>query len=180
MLLQHSDSEILYHPPCGVFMWEETSPLFAVLTSISFCFSTRADVCKCGYSKTDHVDEAIKPEDFTGESWDRHRHIREVPTDAVGDISFGGLGQKTGQVKPSFLPTAVTIQELLYPHTYPCLRVHSPVCASVHRHQPWNPVPVIDRSVETFPSQPADLSDRRSQELLPEGSSQDGLPQRSH
>uniref|UniRef100_A0A671Z4B5 Transient receptor potential cation channel, subfamily M, member 2 n=1 Tax=Sparus aurata TaxID=8175 RepID=A0A671Z4B5_SPAAU len=70
---------------------------FAVPTSISFCFSTRADVCKCGYSKTDHVDEAIKPEDFTGESWDRHRHIREVPTDAFGDISFGGLGQKTGQ-----------------------------------------------------------------------------------
>ncbi|XP_030283130.1 transient receptor potential cation channel subfamily M member 2 isoform X2 [Sparus aurata] len=64
------------------------------------CFfekGVRADVCKCGYSKTDHVDEAIKPEDFTGESWDRHRHIREVPTDAFGDISFGGLGQKTGQ-----------------------------------------------------------------------------------
>uniref|UniRef100_A0A671Z495 Transient receptor potential cation channel, subfamily M, member 2 n=1 Tax=Sparus aurata TaxID=8175 RepID=A0A671Z495_SPAAU len=61
------------------------------------CFFEKADVCKCGYSKTDHVDEAIKPEDFTGESWDRHRHIREVPTDAFGDISFGGLGQKTGQ-----------------------------------------------------------------------------------
>uniref|UniRef100_A0A3Q3W8D8 Uncharacterized protein n=1 Tax=Mola mola TaxID=94237 RepID=A0A3Q3W8D8_MOLML len=55
------------------------------------------DVCKCGYSKTDHVDEAIKPEDFTGEPWDRLRHIREVPTDAFGDISFGGLGQKTGK-----------------------------------------------------------------------------------
>ncbi|KAM9347244.1 transient receptor potential cation channel subfamily M member 2 [Symphorus nematophorus] len=64
------------------------------------CFfekDVRTDVCKCGYSKTDHVDEAIKPEDFTGESWDRHRHIREVPTDAYGDISFGGLGQKTGK-----------------------------------------------------------------------------------
>lgn len=57
-------------------------------------------MCKCGYSKADHVDEAIKPEDFTGESWDRHRHIREVPSDAFGDISFGGLGQKTGKVKP--------------------------------------------------------------------------------
>uniref|UniRef100_A0A8C3ARZ7 Transient receptor potential cation channel, subfamily M, member 2 n=1 Tax=Cyclopterus lumpus TaxID=8103 RepID=A0A8C3ARZ7_CYCLU len=55
------------------------------------------DVCKCGYSKADHVDEAIKPEDFTGESWDKHRHAHEVPTDAFGDISFGGLGQKTGQ-----------------------------------------------------------------------------------
>nr|XP_046260808.1 transient receptor potential cation channel subfamily M member 2 [Scatophagus argus] len=55
------------------------------------------DVCKCGYSKTDHVDEAIKPEDFTGESWKRSRHIREVTTDAFGDISFGGLGQRTGK-----------------------------------------------------------------------------------
>uniref|UniRef100_A0A8D0CLW0 Transient receptor potential cation channel, subfamily M, member 2 n=1 Tax=Sander lucioperca TaxID=283035 RepID=A0A8D0CLW0_SANLU len=64
------------------------------------CFfekGVREDVCKCGYSKTDHVDEAIKPEDFTDESWDRHRHVREVPTDAFGDISFGGLGQKTGK-----------------------------------------------------------------------------------
>ncbi|XP_044073631.1 transient receptor potential cation channel subfamily M member 2 isoform X1 [Siniperca chuatsi] len=64
------------------------------------CFfekDVREDVCKCGYSKTDHVDEAIKPENFTGESWDRYKHIREVPTDAFGDVSFGGLGQKTGK-----------------------------------------------------------------------------------
>uniref|UniRef100_A0A4W6FEJ6 Transient receptor potential cation channel, subfamily M, member 2 n=1 Tax=Lates calcarifer TaxID=8187 RepID=A0A4W6FEJ6_LATCA len=64
------------------------------------CFfekGVREDTCRCGYLKTDHVDEAIKPEDFTGEPWDRHRHIREVPTDAFGDISFGGLGQKTGK-----------------------------------------------------------------------------------
>lgn len=58
-----------------------------------------ADVCKCGYSKTDHTDEAIKPEDFAGESWNMHKHIREVPTDAFGDISFGSLGQKTGKVR---------------------------------------------------------------------------------
>ncbi|XP_059198440.1 transient receptor potential cation channel subfamily M member 2-like [Centropristis striata] len=57
----------------------------------------REDICRCGYSKTDHVDEAIKPEDFTDESWDRHKHIREVPSDAFGDISFGGLGQTTGK-----------------------------------------------------------------------------------
>uniref|UniRef100_A0A3Q3E9M1 Uncharacterized protein n=1 Tax=Labrus bergylta TaxID=56723 RepID=A0A3Q3E9M1_9LABR len=55
------------------------------------------DVCRCGYSKIEHVGEAIKPDDFTGESWDRHRHIHEVPTDAFGDISFDGLGQKTGK-----------------------------------------------------------------------------------
>uniref|UniRef100_A0A673C9F8 Transient receptor potential cation channel, subfamily M, member 2 n=1 Tax=Sphaeramia orbicularis TaxID=375764 RepID=A0A673C9F8_9TELE len=57
----------------------------------------RDDTCKCGYLKTSHVDEAIKPEDFTGEAWNRHRHIREVPTDAFGEISFSGLGQKTGK-----------------------------------------------------------------------------------
>ncbi|XP_067370897.1 transient receptor potential cation channel subfamily M member 2 isoform X3 [Channa argus] len=64
------------------------------------CFfdkGVRDDICKCGYAKTDHVDEAIKPENFTGETWDKHRHIQEVPTDAFGDISFGGLGQKTSK-----------------------------------------------------------------------------------
>uniref|UniRef100_A0A667XU13 Transient receptor potential cation channel, subfamily M, member 2 n=1 Tax=Myripristis murdjan TaxID=586833 RepID=A0A667XU13_9TELE len=57
----------------------------------------REGVCKCGYPKIHHVDEAIKPEDFVGESWNRHRHICEVPTDAYGDISFDGVGQKTGK-----------------------------------------------------------------------------------
>uniref|UniRef100_A0A3Q1FJK9 Transient receptor potential cation channel, subfamily M, member 2 n=1 Tax=Acanthochromis polyacanthus TaxID=80966 RepID=A0A3Q1FJK9_9TELE len=57
----------------------------------------RADVCKCGYPKTSHTDEAIKPEDFTGELWNKHRHVREMPTDAFGDIAFGGLGQKQGK-----------------------------------------------------------------------------------
>ncbi|XP_045910552.1 transient receptor potential cation channel subfamily M member 2 isoform X2 [Micropterus dolomieu] len=57
----------------------------------------REDVCECGYSKSNHVDEAIKPEDFTGESWDKHRHVREVCTDAFGEICFGGLGQKMGK-----------------------------------------------------------------------------------
>ncbi|XP_023136566.3 transient receptor potential cation channel subfamily M member 2 isoform X1 [Amphiprion ocellaris] len=57
----------------------------------------RTDACKCGYPKTSHIDEAIKPEDFTGESWNKHRHVREMPTDAFGDIAFGGLGQKKGK-----------------------------------------------------------------------------------
>ncbi|KAM9342245.1 transient receptor potential cation channel subfamily M member 2 [Pholidichthys leucotaenia] len=64
------------------------------------CFferDAREDVCKCGYSKSEHTDEAIKPDDFTGETWNRYSHIQEVPTDAFGDISFGGLGQKTGK-----------------------------------------------------------------------------------
>ncbi len=61
-----------------------------------------------------------------------------------------------------------------------CMRVHSPVCASVHRYQPRNPVPLTDWTVETLPSKPADLSDGRSQELLSEGSPQEHVPQRSH
>lgn len=52
--------------------------------------------------KVEHVDDAIKPEDFTGESWSEHRHVREVPTDAYGNISFGGPGQKTAKVTECF------------------------------------------------------------------------------
>ncbi|TNN03107.1 hypothetical protein fugu_000136 [Takifugu bimaculatus] len=55
------------------------------------------DVCKCGYIKSEHVDEAIKPDRFTGQTWRKHRHICEAPTDAFGDISFSGLGQNTGK-----------------------------------------------------------------------------------
>lgn len=87
------------------------------ITSIHSRFSVREDICKCGYSKIEHNDEAIKPEDFTGESWHKHRHLHEVPTDAFGDISFGGLGQKTGKVKLSYLSTLINL------HVYACLFV---------------------------------------------------------
>uniref|UniRef100_A0A3Q1J6J4 Transient receptor potential cation channel, subfamily M, member 2 n=1 Tax=Anabas testudineus TaxID=64144 RepID=A0A3Q1J6J4_ANATE len=73
------------------------SPSFQPQILIHVCFSSREDVCKCGHLKTDHAAEAIKPEDYTGKSWDKHRHVREVPTDAFGDIHFGGLGQRTGK-----------------------------------------------------------------------------------
>uniref|UniRef100_G3NSB2 Transient receptor potential cation channel, subfamily M, member 2 n=1 Tax=Gasterosteus aculeatus aculeatus TaxID=481459 RepID=G3NSB2_GASAC len=55
------------------------------------------DECKCGNPKSDHVYEAIKPDNFTGESWNKDRHVREFPTDAFGEIRFGGSGQKTGK-----------------------------------------------------------------------------------
>uniref|UniRef100_A0A672J1U7 Transient receptor potential cation channel, subfamily M, member 2 n=1 Tax=Salarias fasciatus TaxID=181472 RepID=A0A672J1U7_SALFA len=57
----------------------------------------RGDACKCGYSKNQHSEDAIKSEDYSGETWSRHRHIRQAPTDAFGDISFGGVGQKMGK-----------------------------------------------------------------------------------
>uniref|UniRef100_A0AAQ4QDD8 Transient receptor potential cation channel, subfamily M, member 2 n=1 Tax=Gasterosteus aculeatus aculeatus TaxID=481459 RepID=A0AAQ4QDD8_GASAC len=61
------------------------------------CFYEKEDECKCGNPKSDHVYEAIKPDNFTGESWNKDRHVREFPTDAFGEIRFGGSGQKTGK-----------------------------------------------------------------------------------
>ncbi|XP_076026101.1 transient receptor potential cation channel subfamily M member 2-like isoform X2 [Genypterus blacodes] len=57
----------------------------------------REGICKCGYPKTHHVDEAIKSEDHTEETWNKDGHFREVPTDAFGDITFGGLGKNTSK-----------------------------------------------------------------------------------
>nr|XP_061799468.1 transient receptor potential cation channel subfamily M member 2-like [Nerophis lumbriciformis] len=62
------------------------------------CFfekGAREDVCMCGYSKSEHVDDAVQTEDSGGGTWDPHTHVREVPTDAFGDIDFGGLRQTT-------------------------------------------------------------------------------------
>ncbi|XP_060786573.1 transient receptor potential cation channel subfamily M member 2-like [Neoarius graeffei] len=55
----------------------------------------REGICMCGYPKNQHKDEAIKLNDYTGQQYDKHRHIKEVPTDASGYMSFTGLRQKT-------------------------------------------------------------------------------------
>ncbi|XP_061143606.1 transient receptor potential cation channel subfamily M member 2 isoform X3 [Syngnathus typhle] len=55
----------------------------------------KEDVCMCGYSKSEHVADAIWTEDRGDGTWDPHVHVREVPTDAFGEISFGGLRQTT-------------------------------------------------------------------------------------
>ncbi|XP_058248309.1 transient receptor potential cation channel subfamily M member 2 [Hemibagrus wyckioides] len=70
------------------------------ITKKECCFYAELDregICACGYPKTEHHDDAIKPEDYIVQRHDKLRHMREVPTDAFGDISFGGLGQKTGK-----------------------------------------------------------------------------------
>ncbi|XP_041117862.1 transient receptor potential cation channel subfamily M member 2-like isoform X2 [Polyodon spathula] len=54
---------------------------------------TGKEICKCGYRKASHSEEAVKHEEFLGETWDLKRHVREEPTDAYGDITFTGLGQ---------------------------------------------------------------------------------------
>ncbi|MEQ2238074.1 Transient receptor putative cation channel subfamily M member 2, partial [Ilyodon furcidens] len=54
----------------------------------------KEEICCCGYAKTEHTSEAIKLEDFTGDTWDKHRHVHMAPTDAFGNISFDGLWQR--------------------------------------------------------------------------------------
>ncbi|MED6272277.1 Transient receptor putative cation channel subfamily M member 2, partial [Characodon lateralis] len=54
----------------------------------------KEEICCCGYAKTEHTGEAIKQEDFTGDTWDKHRHVHKAPTDAFGNISFDGLWQR--------------------------------------------------------------------------------------
>ncbi|XP_018580884.1 transient receptor potential cation channel subfamily M member 2 [Scleropages formosus] len=83
----------------------------------------REGICKCGYPKLHHADEAVKPEEFLGEPWDKCRHIREVPTNAFGDITFGGLGQKVGKyVRVS----TNTSPEILYQLIIEQWRLHPP------------------------------------------------------
>ncbi|KAM6225119.1 transient receptor potential cation channel subfamily M member 2 isoform 2-T2 [Rhynchocyon petersi] len=54
-------------------------------------------VCECGYTREQHLEEAIKPHMFQGKKWDPKKHVQEMPTDAFGDIVFTGLGQKVGK-----------------------------------------------------------------------------------
>lgn len=51
-------------------------------------------MCECGYPREKHLEEAT----FQGQEWDPKKHVREMPTDAFGDIVFTGLGQKAGKV----------------------------------------------------------------------------------
>uniref|UniRef100_A0A6I8SSM0 Transient receptor potential cation channel, subfamily M, member 2 n=1 Tax=Xenopus tropicalis TaxID=8364 RepID=A0A6I8SSM0_XENTR len=58
----------------------------------------RKNVCMCGYTKDQHMDMAIRPQSFESKVlWDFKEHIKEVPTDAFGDISFIGLGPRVGK-----------------------------------------------------------------------------------
>uniref|UniRef100_A0A3Q3L2W7 Transient receptor potential cation channel, subfamily M, member 2 n=1 Tax=Labrus bergylta TaxID=56723 RepID=A0A3Q3L2W7_9LABR len=43
------------------------------------------------------VTSQLEGQEFNPQLSNIHRHIHEVPTDAFGDISFDGLGQKTGK-----------------------------------------------------------------------------------
>ncbi|CAI9175994.1 unnamed protein product [Rangifer tarandus platyrhynchus] len=54
-------------------------------------------VCECGYPREKHLEEATWSHTFQGQEWDPKKHVREMPTDAFGDIVFTGLGQKVGK-----------------------------------------------------------------------------------
>uniref|UniRef100_A0A8C8FL45 Transient receptor potential cation channel subfamily M member 2 n=2 Tax=Oncorhynchus TaxID=8016 RepID=A0A8C8FL45_ONCTS len=93
-----------------------TSFIMTLITCCQMIFfvlfaSHSKGICKCGYQRIHHVDDSIKPENYLGETWDRHRHVHEVPTDAYGDIWFGGLGQKIGKYARV---SADTSPDLLY------------------------------------------------------------------
>ncbi|KAJ7992802.1 hypothetical protein DPEC_G00282470 [Dallia pectoralis] len=89
------------------------------------CFyvqEAREGVCKCGYLKIQHVDTSMKPESYQAVTWERLRHLQQVPTDAFGDISFGRLGQKTSKyvrvssdTRPELLYQLLTEQWRLHP-----------------------------------------------------------------
>ncbi|KAK0151528.1 Transient receptor potential cation channel subfamily M member 2 [Merluccius polli] len=81
---------------------------------------SREGFCQCGYPEALHEEGAIKPDAADGggsaglSSWDRHKHTREVPTDAFGDVRFGGPGQKTSKyVRVSADTTPETLYKLL-------------------------------------------------------------------
>ncbi|XP_025027088.1 transient receptor potential cation channel subfamily M member 2 [Python bivittatus] len=70
--------------------------------------------CECGYLREQHLEEAIKPVMFQGKEWDPRRHVQEVPTDAFGDITFAGLGQKVGKyVRVSSSTSPKTLYQLI-------------------------------------------------------------------
>ncbi|XP_029457602.1 transient receptor potential cation channel subfamily M member 2-like [Rhinatrema bivittatum] len=54
----------------------------------------RRHECGCGYYKEHHQQDIVALPSLLGELWDARKHIREVPTDAFGDFTFTGLGQK--------------------------------------------------------------------------------------
>ncbi|XP_041118797.1 transient receptor potential cation channel subfamily M member 2 [Polyodon spathula] len=75
------------------------------------------EICKCGYRKASHSEEAVKHEEFLGETWDLKRHVSEEPTDAYGDITFTGLGHNVGKfVRVSSDTKPDTLYKLMRDH----------------------------------------------------------------
>ncbi|XP_066544155.1 transient receptor potential cation channel subfamily M member 2 isoform X2 [Amia ocellicauda] len=70
--------------------------------------------CHCGYPKEFHSVEALKSEEFLGETWKLQRHVREGPTDAFGEIMFTGAQQEVGKfVRVSSDTSPATLYQLV-------------------------------------------------------------------
>uniref|UniRef100_H3B0C1 Transient receptor potential cation channel subfamily M member 2 n=1 Tax=Latimeria chalumnae TaxID=7897 RepID=H3B0C1_LATCH len=54
-------------------------------------------VCVCGYPRKGHSEIALSHNFLQDEKWDKQKHTVEISTDAFGDITFIGLGQKVGK-----------------------------------------------------------------------------------
>ncbi|GCC19199.1 hypothetical protein chiPu_0018262 [Chiloscyllium punctatum] len=75
---------------------------------------TAGSVCECGYPREHHREEAINLGRLHGEQWNAMKHLRQVPTDAFGDIVFEGQGQKVAKYARVSNDTApVTLYHLM-------------------------------------------------------------------
>ncbi|XP_014869423.1 PREDICTED: transient receptor potential cation channel subfamily M member 2-like, partial [Poecilia mexicana] len=70
----------------------------------------KKEVCICGFSKPETTDE-VKGGDFTMDTRSKEKQVQTVPTDAFGDINFGGFWQKNSTY---MRVSADTKPELLY------------------------------------------------------------------
>ena len=52
--------------------------------------------CYCGYSKSQHLPEALGNQDTN--DWKASAHTKTLPTDAYGEIEFMGFSQKISKV----------------------------------------------------------------------------------
>lgn len=74
-------------------------------------------ICECGYTREQHLEEALRPRASQDDEWDPKKHIQEVPTDAFGNIVFTGLGQKVGKyVRVSQDTPSSVIYQLMTQH----------------------------------------------------------------
>uniref|UniRef100_UPI00398E70EC transient receptor potential cation channel subfamily M member 2 n=1 Tax=Pristiophorus japonicus TaxID=55135 RepID=UPI00398E70EC len=75
---------------------------------------TAGQVCECGYARDCHTKEAISLGQLQREKWNSTKHVRQIPTDAFGDIAFEGQGQKIGKyVRVSNNTAPMTLYHLM-------------------------------------------------------------------
>uniref|UniRef100_A0A8C5S756 TRPM SLOG domain-containing protein n=1 Tax=Laticauda laticaudata TaxID=8630 RepID=A0A8C5S756_LATLA len=66
--------------------------------------------CKCGYLKSQHVEEM---QINHNEKWNYKKHTKEFPTDAFGDITFENLGKTGKYIRLSCDTDSETLYDLM-------------------------------------------------------------------